>query len=43
MRGDKIDVAIAHAFLGAMRLAQLKVSIAAFDQVAAQACKVDRQ
>jgi DNA invertase Pin-like site-specific DNA recombinase len=43
MRGDEIDAAIAHALLEAMRPAQLEVSMAAFDQVAAQASQLDRQ
>ena len=43
MRGDEIDAAVAHALLEAMRPAQLEVSMAAFDQVAAQARQLDRQ
>jgi len=43
MRGDEIDAAVAQAFLEAMRPAQLEVSMAAFDQVAAQARQLDRQ
>jgi DNA invertase Pin-like site-specific DNA recombinase len=37
IRGDEIDAAVARALLEAMRPAQLEVSMAAFDQVAAQA------
>jgi DNA invertase Pin-like site-specific DNA recombinase len=43
MRGDAIDAAVAQAFLEAMRPAQLEVSMAAFDQIAAQARQLDRQ
>jgi len=43
IRGDEIDGAVAHALLEAMRPAQLEVSMAAFDQVAAQARQLDRQ
>ena len=43
MRGDAIDAAVARAFLEAMRPAQLEVSMAAFDQIAAQARQLDRQ
>ena len=43
MRGDEIDAAVAQAFLEAMRPAQLEVSMAAFDQIAAQARQLDRQ
>jgi hypothetical protein len=43
MRGDEIDAAVAQALLEAMRPAQLEVSMAAFDQVAAQARQLDRQ
>jgi DNA invertase Pin-like site-specific DNA recombinase len=43
IRGDEIDVAVARALLEAMRPAQLEVSMAAFDQVAAQARQLDRQ
>jgi hypothetical protein len=43
MRGDEIDAAVAQALLEAMRPAQLEVSMAAFDQVAAQARQLDHQ
>ena len=43
MRGDEIDAAVARALLEAMRPAQLEVSMAAFDQIAAQARQLDRQ
>ena len=43
IRGDEIDAAVARALLEAMRPAQLEVSMAAFDQVAAQARQLDRQ
>src|SRR5260370_42149155 len=43
MRGDEIDAAVAQALLEAMRPAQIKVSMAAFDQIAAQARQLDRQ
>ena len=43
MRGDEVDAAVAQAFLEAMRPAQLEVSMAAFDQIAAQARQLDRQ
>jgi hypothetical protein len=43
MRGDEIDAAVAQTLLEAMRPAQLEVSMAAFDQVAAQARQLDRQ
>ncbi len=43
MRGDEIDAAVARAFLEAMRPAQLEVSMATFDQVAARARQLDRQ
>ena len=44
MRGDEIDAAVARAFLEAMRPAQLEVSMATFDQVAARpVCQLDRQ
>src|SRR4051794_38470457 len=43
MRGDEIDAAVAQALLEAMRPVQLEVSMAAFDQVAAQARQLDRQ
>ena len=43
LRGDRIDVAVAGTFLEAMRPAQLEVSMAAIDQIAQQARRVDRQ
>jgi DNA invertase Pin-like site-specific DNA recombinase len=43
MRGDEVDAAVARALLEAMRPAQLEVSMAAFDQIAAQARQLDRQ
>jgi DNA invertase Pin-like site-specific DNA recombinase len=43
MRGDAIDAAVARVFLEAMRPAQLEVSMAALDQIAAQARQLDRQ
>jgi DNA invertase Pin-like site-specific DNA recombinase len=43
LRGDEIDAAVARALLEAMRPAELEVSMAAFDQVAAQARQLDRQ
>jgi DNA invertase Pin-like site-specific DNA recombinase len=43
IRGDGVDVAVARALLEAMRPAQLEVSMAAFDQIAAQARQLDRQ
>jgi predicted GNAT family acetyltransferase len=43
MRGDGIDAAVARAFLEAMRPAQLEVSMAALDRIAAQARQLDRQ
>src|SRR4051794_28435533 len=43
MRGDAIDGAVARVFLEAMRPAQLEVSMAALDQIAAQARQLDRQ
>ncbi len=43
IRGDGVDAAVARALLEAMRPAQLEVSMAAFDQVAAQARQLDRQ
>jgi DNA invertase Pin-like site-specific DNA recombinase len=43
MRGDGIDAAVARTFLEAMRPAQLEVSMAAFDQIAARARRLDRQ
>jgi DNA invertase Pin-like site-specific DNA recombinase len=43
MRGDEIDAAVACVFLEAMRPAQLEVSMAALDRIAAQARQLDRQ
>jgi len=43
LRGDRIDEAVAGAFLEAMRPAQLEVSMAALEQMADQARRVDRQ
>jgi DNA invertase Pin-like site-specific DNA recombinase len=43
LRGDGIDEAVARAFLEAMQPAQLAVSMAAIEQMAAQARRVDRQ
>ncbi len=43
LRGDRIDVMAAGTFLEAMRPAQLEVSMAAIDQIAQQARRVDRQ
>jgi hypothetical protein len=43
LRGDGIDAAVARAFLEAMGPAQLEVSMAAIDQMAQQARRVDRQ
>jgi DNA invertase Pin-like site-specific DNA recombinase len=43
IRGDRIDAAVAAAFLEAMRPAELDVSMAAVDQIAEQAHRVDRQ
>jgi DNA invertase Pin-like site-specific DNA recombinase len=43
LRGDRIDAAVAAAFLEAMQPAELEVSMAAIDQIAAQARRVDRQ
>ncbi len=43
LRGDGIDAAVAAAFLEAMRPAELEVSMAAIDQIAEQARRVDRQ
>ena len=43
IRGDEIDAAVARALLEAMQPAQFEVSMAAFDQVAAQARQLDRQ
>jgi DNA invertase Pin-like site-specific DNA recombinase len=43
IRGDEIDAAVARALLEAIRPAQLEVSMAAFDQISAQARQLDRQ
>jgi hypothetical protein len=43
LRGDRIDEAVACAFLEAMQPAQLEVSMAAIEQMAEQARRVDRQ
>ena len=43
IRGDAIDAAVARVFLEAMRPAQLEVSMAALDRIAAQARQLDRQ
>ena len=43
LRGDAIDAAVSHVFLEAMKPAQLEVSMAALDQMAAQARQLDRQ
>jgi DNA invertase Pin-like site-specific DNA recombinase len=43
LRGDRIDAAVAAAFLEAMQPAELEVSMAAIDQVAEQARRLDRQ
>ena len=43
LRGDRIDAAVAAAFLEAMHPAELEVSMAAIDQIAEQARRVDRQ
>jgi Recombinase zinc beta ribbon domain len=43
LRGDGIDEAVARAFLEAMQPAQLEVSMAAIEQMAEQARRVDRQ
>src|SRR5262249_22578080 len=43
MRGDEIDAAVAQALLEALRPAQLEVSMAAIDQVAAHARQLDHQ
>ena len=42
-RGDHVDAAVAQAFLEAMKPAQLKVSMAAIDQLAERSRKIDRQ
>src|SRR3954467_13766780 len=43
LRGDRIDEAVARAFLEAVRPAQLEVSMAAIDQISDQARRADRQ
>jgi DNA invertase Pin-like site-specific DNA recombinase len=43
IRGDEVDAAVARALVEAMRPAQLEVSMAAFDQIAAQARQLNRQ
>ncbi len=43
LRGDGIDAAVAAVFLEAMQPAELEVSMAAIDQIAEQARRVDRQ
>jgi hypothetical protein len=43
VRGDAIDAAVARVFLEAMRPAQLEVSMASLDRIAAQARQLDRQ
>src|SRR4051794_23940110 len=43
LRGDRIDAAVSAAFLEAMQPAELEVSMAAIDQIAEQARRVDRQ
>jgi hypothetical protein len=43
IRGDEIDAAVARTLLEAMRPAQLEISMAAFDQIAARARQLDRQ
>jgi DNA invertase Pin-like site-specific DNA recombinase len=43
LRGDRIDEAVAHAVLEAMQPAQFEVSMAAIEQLADQARRVDRQ
>ena len=43
LRGDRIDEAVARAFLEAMRPAKLEVSMAAIDQISDQARRADRQ
>lgn len=42
-RGDGVDVAVARVFLEAMQPAQLQVSIAALEQIQAQARQIDQQ
>jgi len=43
LRGDRIDEAVARAFLEALQPAQLEVSMAAIEHLAEQARRVDRQ
>jgi hypothetical protein len=43
LRGDRIDAAVAAVFLEALQPAELEVSMAAIDQIAEQARRVDRQ
>jgi DNA invertase Pin-like site-specific DNA recombinase len=43
LRGDRIDEAVARAFLEAMQPAQLEVSMAAIEQMTEEARRVDRQ
>jgi DNA invertase Pin-like site-specific DNA recombinase len=43
LRGDRIDEAVARAFLEAMQPAQLEVSMAAIDQISQQSRRADRQ
>jgi DNA invertase Pin-like site-specific DNA recombinase len=43
IRGDQVDAAVAQAFLEAIEPAQIEVSLAALDQVAAAARRVDQQ
>jgi hypothetical protein len=43
LRGDRIDAAVAAVFLEAMQPAELEVSMAAIDEIAEQARRVDRQ
>jgi len=43
LSGDKIDTAVAHAFLEAMQPAQLDVSMATLSHLEAQAKKIDHQ
>ena len=43
IRGDSIDAAVAQTFLAAMQPAQLEISLATLDQLAAQARQIDEQ
>jgi DNA invertase Pin-like site-specific DNA recombinase len=43
IRGDQVDAAVAQAFLEAIEPAQIEVSLAALDQVAAAARRIDQQ